>query len=948
MSHPTGRARALSFISATTLAVVGSFAAFVPAASAHTPTASATCTTLSVDLTAYSAPKPGTPAVTHTEWHYVWTSTTFGGLKDNQQPSMSVAGVWSHGANHGGGYFTQIFTTNGTYKTAPSNVSNGSWSQGSSVVVTDSPAVAADSTPNHVKVVTAGATRADVDFGSSYSNTFAFADKYAANAWSVQVTAYDDPTGSKGFTKTLTGTSTPCPDGVPTTHKVTLCHATDSNTNPYVSITVDDDAVFKQGHDGHDGPVWNASLKASHTKWGDIIPAFNYEVVENHVVVTKHYDGKNLPAGQSILDAGCSVTPETVTPVAPSITQPTCDGTSNVDGSFTLPTTEGITYTKSGNVVTATANEGYTLKAASNGWVGNASSQTFTVNYDNTPDCTIHVSGSVLAVPESCTGEAQHGDGAIVVTAVDGIEYHLGSADGALLTGSTPEVAGTYTVYEVASDTHHTVDTVTVTVKVESAGACHTPTANPGGTVTLECPKSALAFHLTNTGDATATFTVYVNGEKNRDVTLEGGADTYFEVFGLAEDSTTNVKVVSGEKTILDQDVVANCNNPGAEIINASYNCDKNSLGFHLTNYGALGPITLSVYVDGEHNRDVTLAAGEDTYFEVFNLSENASHNAKVTFGDDVVLDKTFTVDCVVDHYSNPAASITTSCGSATVNLSDLEKDTDYRSQLDGSTFVIKDGTTVLDTVTLPNDESESSTWSKTYTFGEDTGDHVITVTVGDDVIASATAHSDCLPNVVVVTGVSFQDSTCLPNYGGSSHTASYTIPADAHVTYYLNMSDTPLTPGVHAVADGDTVVIRASANEGYVLGEDSVSTFQHTFVTPNCPIYTPPTTPPVTTPPVTTPPTTTPPVTTPPTTTPPTTTPPVTTPPSTTPAPTTPAPKPTTSKPVPPVVPPVTPPGLPFTGSNIAAIGGIGAALLIIGALALVVANRRRRPTSN
>jgi hypothetical protein len=38
------------------------------------------------------------------------------------------------------------------------------------------------------------------------------------------------------------------PDG----HKVTICHGTSSNTNPYVLITVDEEALG--GHWGADGP----------------------------------------------------------------------------------------------------------------------------------------------------------------------------------------------------------------------------------------------------------------------------------------------------------------------------------------------------------------------------------------------------------------------------------------------------------------------------------------------------------------------------------------------------------------------------------------------------------------------------------------------------------------------------------------------------------------------
>ncbi|MBV9292061.1 MAG: hypothetical protein JO222_06390, partial [Frankiales bacterium] len=57
--------------------------------------------------------------------------------------------------------------------------------------------------------------------------------------------------------------------------KVTICHRTNSNKNPYVQITVSVNAVDgkkKNDHSHHTGPVWDPTLKAQHIKWGDIIP----------------------------------------------------------------------------------------------------------------------------------------------------------------------------------------------------------------------------------------------------------------------------------------------------------------------------------------------------------------------------------------------------------------------------------------------------------------------------------------------------------------------------------------------------------------------------------------------------------------------------------------------------------------------------------------------------
>lgn len=84
-------------------------------------------------------------------------------------------------------------------------------------------------------------------------------------------------------------------DTTETDQKVTLCHATNSDSNPYVPITIDDNGTL-DGHDGHTGPIWDPTLKAQHISWGDIIPPFG------------DFPGMNWTAeGQAILAAGCTV-----------------------------------------------------------------------------------------------------------------------------------------------------------------------------------------------------------------------------------------------------------------------------------------------------------------------------------------------------------------------------------------------------------------------------------------------------------------------------------------------------------------------------------------------------------------------------------------------------------------------------------------------------------------
>jgi hypothetical protein len=93
-------------------------------------------------------------------------------------------------------------------------------------------------------------------------------------------------------------------------HQV-LCHRTNSNTNPYVVINPSISSIIKKhGHDGHNGPIWDPTLKAQHIKWGDIIPPFDYPDGQ-------HYDGKNWTAeGIAIFENSCKIpgTPESSTP----------------------------------------------------------------------------------------------------------------------------------------------------------------------------------------------------------------------------------------------------------------------------------------------------------------------------------------------------------------------------------------------------------------------------------------------------------------------------------------------------------------------------------------------------------------------------------------------------------------------------------------------------------
>ena len=141
-------------------------------------------------------------------------------------------------------------------------------------------------------------------------------------------------------------------------HKVTICHRTNSNPNPYLIITVD---IASAGHlhGGHDtqhlGPIWEATLKGRHIEWGDIIPPYSYGAFS--------YPGSNWTAqGQAIWANECRIpsaspTPPATPPATPSPATPSPAASaspnpsatpSSVASSSPAGSVEGVTGTPNG------------------------------------------------------------------------------------------------------------------------------------------------------------------------------------------------------------------------------------------------------------------------------------------------------------------------------------------------------------------------------------------------------------------------------------------------------------------------------------------------------------------------------------------------------------------------------------------------------------------------
>lgn len=139
--------------------------------------------------------------------------------------------------------------------------------------------------------------------------------------------------------------------------KQTICHATNSDTNPYVVITPNKNGDL-DGHAKHTGPIWSAGLKAQHISWGDIIPPFDY----NDHGTPSHFAGQNWTAdGQAWFANGCA---------APT------GGGGGTTGGTTGTTSGGTTGTTSGGTTGTTS--GGTSGGTGTGGGGGGGGATFT------------------------------------------------------------------------------------------------------------------------------------------------------------------------------------------------------------------------------------------------------------------------------------------------------------------------------------------------------------------------------------------------------------------------------------------------------------------------------------------------------------------------------------------------------------------------------------------
>lgn len=219
-----------------TLVGGGGVAVVGTAAQAHTPTASATCEALTVDAVYYET-KPGTPAVgeptitvenpdykpategTPSVWAVFSPNNSQGPFQGPPTYPTDERGTWQIKGELPGGHEGP----DGVYQKNENG--NGNWFYHHAAIpgtpavgeptitVTNpdyKPGTEANAAPNTVVVTINGTQVESTTFGTDYHEVFPFADKTVANTWTVSITAWNDPDGSKGWTKTISGTTTPC------------------------------------------------------------------------------------------------------------------------------------------------------------------------------------------------------------------------------------------------------------------------------------------------------------------------------------------------------------------------------------------------------------------------------------------------------------------------------------------------------------------------------------------------------------------------------------------------------------------------------------------------------------------------------------------------------------------------------------------------------------------
>ncbi len=194
----------------------------------------------------------------------------------------------------------------------------------------------------------------------------------------------------------------------------------------------------------------------------------------------------------------------TVQPVTPTFADPTCTGPgAGTPGSITLPADGGgISYSKAGNVVTATADATHKFVSLPLGWtLVDAHHATYTVTFtlpDGYPECLV---GLPVPVPPTASAPDCDTDGDLVVSPT---EHVVTEVDNVVVTVTTHFGPGSHALTYAAAAGYAFADEATTAFTVEVGGK------------TLDCPATPVSPSVTQsvcTGPGTHSDPVVVPGD---------------------------------------------------------------------------------------------------------------------------------------------------------------------------------------------------------------------------------------------------------------------------------------------------------------------------------------------------------------------------------------------------------------------------------------------------
>ena len=352
--------------------------------------------------------------------------------------------------------------------------------------------------------------------------------------------------------------------------KVTICHRTNSRTNPYNQIAVAESSAV-EGHASHTGPAFSEDVD----DWGDVIPPITPGLP----------DGLNWDAeGRAVLDNGCEVAPD-VGPL-PSATigdaacvgpEPAVEVTVSNAPEATDPATftirvDGVAVQTVGPVAPGDS-ETVTLNGAPEDQVAVievVSGGEVVASEVVTADCVPGPPPVTLQAGIGCDGQTAVGRIEVTDNGPDPVEVQL-LVDGVQVGPTVTVAPGTtesrdvdLSAYEDRTITAEIVvdgDTVaTYTVTPDCVPPAPEPSARVAGTV---CPPPTATVTLGNAGDP-ASSVVYGIRVNDRPVQTSApiyGGDTTTIVVDLTpfEDQTVRVRAGYNGSVVVDRTVTVDC-----------------------------------------------------------------------------------------------------------------------------------------------------------------------------------------------------------------------------------------------------------------------------------------------------------------------------------------------------------------------------------------------------